>query len=91
MEQVDLVPKSAKKLGHRTLREGEATGHAHVAVAEDVTLFIGDDNALYMKAPSGTTVVHEEHNPITVPPGIYRVSGVQEYDHFLEESREVVD
>lgn len=91
MERVDNMPRKAKKLNHRTLREGEATGHAHRAVAEDVTLFIGEGNVLYMNAPTGTTVVHEEHNAIEVPPGTYRVSGVQEYDHFLEETRDVLD
>jgi hypothetical protein len=91
MERVDSIPSKAKALPHRTLREGEATGHAHRAAAEDVTLFIGEGNTLYMNAPNGTTVVHEEHNPIEVPPGTYRVSGVQEYDHFLEEARDVVD
>src|SRR5262245_40366637 len=84
------IPSGAKKQFGRVLREGEATGHAHVAVADDVKLFIIDDT-LFMSAPSGTTVVHEEHGPIQVPPGDYRIDAVREYDHFAEEAREVID
>lgn len=84
------IPQDAKERFGRVLREGEATGHAHVAVADDVKLFIVDDT-LFMSAPSGTTVVHEEHGPIEVPPGDYRIDAVQEFDHFAEEAREVID
>jgi hypothetical protein len=90
IERVDSIPPKSKTLPHRTLREGEATGHSHVAVAEDVRLFM-QGGKLFMSAPSGTTIVHEEHNPVTVPPGDYAINGVREYDHFDEESREVLD
>jgi hypothetical protein len=85
-----VIPKSAKRLGARTLREGEHTGHAHVAVADDVALFI-QDGVLYMSAPSGTEIVHEEHNPVSVPPGNYRIGVVREFDYLANMSREVLD
>lgn len=34
---------------------------------------------------------HEEHKTISIPPGEYKIGIVREYDHFKEESREVVD
>lgn len=90
IESVAAIPEGAQAVPHKTLREGEATGHAHRAVAEDAQLFIVGDN-LYLRAPSGTEVVHEEHNAVTLPPGDYRIDGVREYDHFAEEARYVAD
>lgn len=90
IKPVAEVPAGAKPSGSNVLREGEATGHAHRAVAGDVQLFI-EGNQLFMRAPSGTEVRHEEHNVVEVPPGIYEIGGVREYDHFAEEAREVLD
>jgi len=81
-----------KKLDHKRLAEGEATGHFHAAVAEDAVLY-GDDTGtpLLLDAPSGSDVTHQEHGTITLPPGQYDRSIVQEYDHAQEEAREVID
>lgn len=84
------IPDGAERVGTRVLREGEATGHAHVATADDVQLFL-HEGALYMRAPTGTEVVHEEHKAFRVPPGTYRIGAVREYDHFAEEARSVAD
>jgi hypothetical protein len=84
------IPESAVRVGTRVLREGEATGHAHVATADDVQLFL-HEGTLYMRAPTGTEVVHEEHRAFRVPPGTYRIGAVREYDHFAEEARSVLD
>jgi hypothetical protein len=90
IKPVASIPMGARPAGINILREGEATGHAHRAVAEDVTLSICDGR-LFMSAPSGTEIVHEEHNVVSVPPGTYEIGAVREYDHFAEEAREVVD
>jgi hypothetical protein len=64
------------------LLEGETTGHAH-AIRERVTLF--RDDRLARDIPEGlyvghvqvglayARVTHEEHGPITLPRGTYRV------------------
>ncbi|MDQ3804297.1 MAG: hypothetical protein M3416_10750 [Acidobacteriota bacterium] len=86
-----MIPKRAERLPHRVLREGEATGHAHRAVEEDVTLHIAGGQ-LYMRVPGGgARVVHEEHRTQVIPPGDMAVGGCREMDHFEEEAREVVD
>ncbi|MBC8030480.1 MAG: hypothetical protein H7Z16_10245 [Pyrinomonadaceae bacterium] len=84
------IPDSAKPLDGRVLAEGEATGHKHLAQAEDALLFI-HEGALYMRVPSGTRVVHEEHRALEIPPGDYVVGTVREYDHFVEEAHPVID
>ena len=75
------------------LARGEVTGHAHrLAEATDGLLYEAEDGTLYLRVGAkGATITHEEHRPITVPPGDYRVGRVQEYDHFAEEARRVRD
>ncbi|MBV8859864.1 MAG: hypothetical protein JOZ02_23235 [Acidobacteria bacterium] len=90
IKPVAAVPSGASPLGGRVLAEGEATGHKHLAEAEDVLLFM-HEGALYMRVPSGTRVVHEEHHALDIPPGDYLVGQVREYDHFAEETRPVYD
>ena len=90
IKPVARIPAGASGTGSRVLAEGEATGHKHLAQADDVRLFL-HDGALYMSAPTGTTVVHEEHHPLEIPPGAYLIGTVREYDHFAEEARVVVD
>lgn len=80
------------KRGH-VLAEGEATGHAHtIEATPDVKLY--ERNGVLYLAIIGdkpTTVRHEEHKPVTVPPGTYQVGRVREYDPFAEEARQVAD
>ena len=97
IQSVDSIPKDAKKQApqqHKnTLAEGEFTGHAH-RVQGPVDIFrqgnqTGGD--IFMSVPKRITVTHEEHKPVTLPKGLYRVSRVREYDHFAEEARVVRD
>lgn len=83
------IPKDAKELGHRTLAEGEATGHAHRASAG--TLLESGQRRFLRVPKGGATVAHEEHKPVTLPAGEYEVRIVREYDHFAEEARAVRD
>lgn len=76
-----------KKLDRAILADGEMTGHFHEAHGDGVALY--DDGVL--EAPHGAEVTHQEHAPITVPPGTYDRSIVLEYDHFAEEARNVAD
>ena len=69
-----------KKLEHRRLAEGEATGHYHEATS-DTAVLMGDDagNPEELVAPDGTDVTHQEHGTVTLPPGRYTTSRVQEW------------
>jgi hypothetical protein len=50
-----------------------------------------DAATLYLVAPTGTTILHEEHHPVHLPVGTYRVEIVREYDYFADMARRVVD
>lgn len=90
---VDAIPESAKKKnGAITLAEGESTGHAHRI--EDVagcTAYEDDNGTLWLNVENETTVTHEEHKPVTLPPGTYKISIVREVDPFENEIRSVAD
>jgi hypothetical protein len=79
--------KKAKRLPHTRLAEGEATGHSHSAVGPEVALYETARGMLYLSAPSGAEVTHQEHRTVTLPPGEYDRLIVREYDHFGDENR----
>jgi hypothetical protein len=90
---VKALPKGAKKVANRRrglLVEGEHTGHAHVATAEDVVLY-EKDGILYASMPSGSEVVHEEHHTQTWEPGVYQIGQVREKDLLSDMVRPVID
>ena len=78
--------------GTITLADGEVTGHHHSIYGGTATL-VGEDNAVdqYLKVDEESTVEHQEHNPVILPPGDYEVGIVREMDHFREEARNVMD
>ena len=45
----------------------------------------------FLRVEAPIEVGHEEHKTVTIPPGEYRIGIVQEYDHFAEEARQVLD
>lgn len=87
------IPKGAKRIhkkeGRYALAVGEATGHAHV-IEDDIKMY-DKDGIIYIKASKPVTVRHEEHKPILLNKGTYRVGIVREYDPFTEEVKKVED
>jgi hypothetical protein len=77
------IPTDAKKNARRkriTLAEGEVTGHAHILVADRVTVESYEkDGVLYLHVEAPTDLVHEEHGKITIPPGDYKSYIQREY------------
>lgn len=89
------LPANAKELapvkGKHIFAYGEATGHSHATLAADNVALYQLAHELFCRATSTFSVVHEEHHVLEVPPGIYSVRKVKEYDHFEEEARGVID
>ena len=83
--------------GRVILAEGEATGHAHAISSENADLYEpkpGNKNAdhSYLRVvETEVDLVHEEHAPINVKPGIYLVVKQREYEPESRESRNVLD
>jgi len=85
-----------KKLDHLILAHGES-GHRHeVETRSDLDkefaeLYESKKGLVLKVIGDEVEVRHEEHKTVTLPKGNYTVRRVQEYDHFLEESRNVQD
>lgn len=82
--RVAAVPASAKREKPKAriiLAEGEATGHHHsVAVVDDtVSLWTNGEEERFLKCLNEAVLEHQEHSPITIPPGTYRVVRQREY------------
>lgn len=94
IRQIAQLPKNLKLRQHprgAVVAEGEVTGHAHVVLGDGVEVWGAEDGTLYVSAPHGGTVTHEEHHAQPLAPGDYRIGIVREYDHFAEEARQVAD
>lgn len=62
------------------LAEGEVTGHAHKVETLEHTEVLEIGSGLYLRVgEEGVRIVHEEHAPITLPPGNYEVEIQREY------------
>ncbi|WP_334110774.1 hypothetical protein [Thermodesulfitimonas autotrophica] len=69
------------------LRRGEATGHAHAVAAEEGVEVYEKDGCLYVATARFAAVTHEEHKPLTLEPGLWRIGIQREYDPFEEEEQ----
>ena len=77
---VAAVPKGAAPREHCVLAEGEVTGHSHRVADPRAARLFADAASLYLEVLADTaTVVHQEHGPITLPRGTYRVWRQREY------------
>lgn len=91
IESIETLPKKLQK-HNNVLAEGEATGHAHTIDLSNADVYCDKEGNLYVEVTGDKVVVqHEEHKPITIPKGRYKVRQVREYDHFLEQTRRVKD
>jgi hypothetical protein len=66
--------------GTVVLAEGEATGHAHVVRSRRATLRqLGRERILVITGKTPVLVEHEEHTPLRLSPGAWRVVRQREY------------
>ena len=94
IQAIGAIPSSARAapLPHGTLVHGELTGHSHrVDNLDSATVFSGQTpNELFLEVKAKLArIVHEEHAPIQLAPGSYRVWRQREYSP--EAIRVVVD
>ena len=90
IQSCGAIPAGARRLPHNILAKGEATGHAHrVAERDAATVWQSDDDLYLEVSGERATVEHEEHSPITLDRGSYRVWIQREYTP--QEIRRVID
>jgi hypothetical protein len=90
--KLDKLPEGEQKtVATRRLvvAHGES-GHSHV-IEDDEAELIQIGERMLLKLEKRATIVHEEHKPITLEPGIWEIGRVKEYDWFSKMKRQVVD
>lgn len=89
LTKTDTIPKAAKLLKGESVLHFGNTGNHHKLVGSFGIFQDGDDK--FVEVAETTNYSHEEHKAIAIPPGKYALSFVQEYDHFNDLQRAVVD
>ena len=77
---VETIPQEAKKQPTAVLAWGELTGHSHrIEDPETAEIWEHKGTMYLMVTKPLARVVHQEHKPITLPPGTYRFWYQREY------------
>ncbi len=76
----DEIPGNARLLNHLVLAEGELTGHSHRIAERTAANLYQSAQDLYLRVTEDrATLIHQEHGPISLPRGLYRVWRQREY------------
>ena len=76
---VEAIPPEAKRCQGVVLATGEVTGHSHRVEEPEKAEMWEYRGERFLKILATTQVVHEEHRPIMLEPGTYRVWRQREY------------
>lgn len=95
-EKIDEVDKSKQKLDTKTVALGEITGHSHSFEKQSQVLLSkrADEDVptqLVVLDESGAQLTHQEHLPIQIPKGVYRIRREQSYNPFLKNIQRSAD
>jgi hypothetical protein len=82
LERIESLPPSAVEeqvAGLIVLAYGEATGHHHAIRSGKVKLFKTESATFIEVQDALVQLTHEEHSPILLEPGFYRMIRQREY------------
>lgn len=89
IQKVIKIPQNVAKVKGNTLVEGEATGHKH-SLSGQVQIYANQDQKFF-EVEQKTILSHQEHKPLEIPPGKYKVVQEREWNPFDEQIRRVMD
>jgi len=79
------------KNGRYVLVEGEATGHCHVVKSSPKVKVVENKGQLFLQTFIPALITHEEHKTVVLPPGVFKVRRVNEWDYDKEQARKIQD
>jgi hypothetical protein len=92
LTKINEIPKTAKHNHESKILHHGATGNHHSLSGGAFGIYVDETNGnKYLDVVEQTVYSHEEHKPITLETGMYALSFVQEYDHFKDIQRAVID
>jgi hypothetical protein len=81
ISDISSIPNDAKQLPHTVLADGEVTGHRHrIKDFASAILFEARGQLFVDVVSERADVVHEEHGPIQLKRGKYRIWRQREFD-----------
>lgn len=93
VDNVDFsnLKKLERRNGRLIVAEGEVTGHHHAIDDVNTDLYLDQHGTMYIHAKEGSVadLVHDEHDTIHIPEGVYSARIQREYHP--EEIRRVRD
>jgi hypothetical protein len=85
---VEVGERVPREGGAVVLAHGEATGHMHRITDAGAALFFGKDKAAnadrFLRVLQPVSLRHDEHAPIDLVPGLYRVRRQREWTDEME-------
>jgi hypothetical protein len=79
IEECSEIPKDANEVKGNILVRGEVTGHAHRLDNPGSFQILETPDFIYLDVAEETQIVHEEHDPIILQTGKYKVWVQREY------------
>src|SRR5436305_7774044 len=76
---IEQIPSGAEQQQTTVLAWGEVTGHSHRVEDAHKARVWKYGTQLFLEVKQETRIVHQEHNPIVLPPGTYRIWQQREY------------
>lgn len=89
LQTARALPQDAQGMPGHILVRGELSGHAHQLENPAAGTLYRTRDSLWLQVHTPTRIVHEEHAPIALEPGVYKVWQQREYSP--REIRTVVD
>lgn len=97
LKRVSELPSNAKLMPPDkrgiVLANGEATGHHHRVKDRPRLELYSVDNLLFFRnaTTAPVEIMHEEHKPFTIDPGIWQIGRIREHDYLTGMSAPVID
>lgn len=92
LEYVGQLPKGCKEIERKgILAYGEVTGHKHQLEDHGIKIYEDSNGMFYVRSEKPTNLNHEEHETITLEPGIVKFGQVREKDWLSGMVKQVAD
>lgn len=86
LKEVTTIPKDAQISHTDIVAEGEKTGHNHRLDGSFQLFQLSKNNesVMYLEIEQETKLVHQEHNRVMIPKGLYVVVHERQYNPFAD-------
>ena|SRR3990167_8461613 len=88
--EIDKLPANLVKKDS-VIALGELTGHKHQFRSKQVQVFADESGQQFVEVKQASPLLHEEHDQLEVPKGVYRIAMQRELDLIKQTQKQVLD